>query len=81
MRRGENSVALWNISIYYASKNIKSSYNNNEFKISVPTWNDKFELPYGSYSVSDIQKKNKKHWEKIDDPSLKIYVNKINKIE
>ena len=34
---------------------MKSSYNNNEFKISAPTWNDKFELPIGSYSVSDIQ--------------------------
>ena len=33
----------------------KSSYNNNKFKISAPTWNDKFELPDGSYSVSDIQ--------------------------
>ena len=27
--------------------NIKSSYNNNKLKISVPTWNDKFELPDG----------------------------------
>ena len=27
----------------------------NKFKISVPTWNDKFELSDGSYSVSDIQ--------------------------
>ena len=35
--------------------NIKSSYNKNKFKISAPTWNDKFELPDGSYSVSDIQ--------------------------
>ena len=25
------------------------------FKISAPTWNDKFELLDGSYSVSDIQ--------------------------
>ena len=33
----------------------KSSYNNNKFKISAPTWNDEFELPDGSYSVSDIQ--------------------------
>ena len=32
-------------------KNIKSSYNKNNFKISAPTWNDKFELPDGSYSV------------------------------
>ena len=28
---------------------------NNEFKISASTWNKKFELPNGSYSVSDIQ--------------------------
>ena len=85
LRRDENRVALSNISIYYAWKNIKSSYYNNKFKISAPTWNDKFELPYGSYPVSDIQdyfeKKIKNHGEKIDDPSLKIYVNKINKIE
>ena len=33
----------------------KNSYNNNKFKISAPPWNDKFELPDGSYSVSDIQ--------------------------
>ena len=25
------------------------------FKISAPTWNENFELPDGSYSVSDIQ--------------------------
>ena len=36
-------------------ENIKNSYNNNKFKISAPTWNDKFELPDFSYSVSDIQ--------------------------
>ena len=35
-------------------KNIKSIYNNNNLKISAPTRNDKFELPHGSYSVSDI---------------------------
>ena len=34
-------------------KNIKNSYDNNKFKISAPTWNDKFELPDGLYSVSD----------------------------
>ena len=36
-------------------KKIKSSNNNNKFKISAPTWNDEFDLPEGSYSVSDIQ--------------------------
>ena len=41
--------------IYYTLKNIKSSCNNNKFKISAPTWNDKFKLPDELYSVSDIQ--------------------------
>ena len=60
---------------------MKSSYNNNKFKTSAPTWNDKFELPDGSYSVSDIQDYFeyilKKHGEDIDKPSVQIYVNKI----
>ena len=55
LRRGQKTVALSNLSIYYRWKNIKSSYNNNKFKISAPTWNEKFELPDGSYSISDIQ--------------------------
>ena len=48
-------MALANLSIYYTWKNIKSEYNNNKFKISAPTWNDTFDLPNGSYSISDIQ--------------------------
>ena len=55
LRLGEKVIALSNLSIYYTWKNIKSSYNNNKFKISALTWNDKFELPDGLYSVSDIQ--------------------------
>ena len=55
LRIGEKSIALSNVSIYYTWKNMKSSYNNNKFKISALTWNDKFKLPDGSYSVSDIQ--------------------------
>ena len=54
-RIGEKVIALSNLSIYYTWRNIKSSYNNNKFKISAPTWNDEFELPDGSYSVSNIQ--------------------------
>ena len=81
LRIGEKIIALSNLSIYYTWKNIKSSYNNNKFKISVPTWNDKFELPDGSYSVSDIQDYFeyilKKHGESVDKPSVQIYVNKI----
>ena len=52
LRRAEKSIALSNPSIYYTWKNIKSSHNHNKFKLSAPTWNDKFELPGGSYSVS-----------------------------
>ena len=81
LRRGQKTVALPNLSIYYTWKNIKSSYNNNKFKISVPTWNEKFELPDGSYSVSDIQDYFeyilKKHSENVDSPPIRIYVNKI----
>ena len=81
IRRGEKSIALSNLIIYYTWKNIKSSYNNNKLKISAPKWNDKFELPDGSYSVSDIQDCFeyilKNHGENINNPSIKIYVNKI----
>ena len=55
----------------------KKSYKNNTFKISGPTWNKEFELPDGSYSVSDIQDYLKKHETVIDNPSIIIYVNKI----
>ena len=81
LRIGEKIIALSNLSIYYTWKNIKNSYNNNKFKISAPTWNDKFELPDGSYSVSDIQDYFeyilKKHGENTDKPSVQIYVNNI----
>ena len=39
------NMALANLSIYYTRKNIKFAYSNNKFKISAPTWNDKFDLP------------------------------------
>ena len=55
LRIDKKVITLLNFSIYYTWKNIKSSYNNNKFKISSPTWDDKFELPDGSYSESDIQ--------------------------
>ena len=75
------SVALSNLSIYYTWKYIKSSYNNNKFKISAPTWSDEFGLLDGLYSVSDIQDCFeyilKKHSENVDNPSIKISVNKI----
>ena len=81
LRRDQKTVALSNLSIYYTWKNIKSPYNNNKFKISAPTWNEEFELPDGSYSISDIQDCFeyilKKHSESVDNLPIKIYVNRI----
>ena len=77
----EKLIASSNLSVYYTWKSIKSSYNNNNFKISAPTWNDEFELPDGSYSASDIQDYFKyilkKHGRNTNKPSVQIYVNKI----
>ena len=74
-----------NLSVYYTWKNIKSEYNNNKFRISAPTWNDEFNLPDGSYSVSDIRDYFayiiKKHETIVDNLPVQIYANKIkNKI-
>ena len=81
LRIGKRVIAFSKLSIYCTWKNMKSSYNNNKFKISSSTWNDEFELIDGSYSVSDIQDYFeyilKKHGEDIDKPSVQIYVNKI----
>ena len=75
------NMALANLSIYYTWKNIKSEYNNNKFKISAPTWNDTFDLPDGSYSISDIQDYFefivKKHDTLTENPPVQIYPNKI----
>ena len=80
LRRGEKIIPLSNLSIYYTWKNIKSSYNNNKFKISASTWNDKFELIW-LYSISNIQDYFeyilKKHAENTDKLSVQIYGNKI----
>ena len=81
LRRGQKTVALSNLSICYTWKNIKSSYNNNKFKISAPTWIEEFELPDGSYSISDIQDyfeyTLKKHSGSVDNPPIRIYVNRV----
>ena len=81
LRRGQKSVALPNLSIYYTWKNIKSSCNNNKLKISAPTWSDELELPDGSYSISNIQGYFEyilqKHSGNVDHLSIRIYVNKI----
>ena len=50
LQKSDKYVSLSDLSIYYTWKNIKKSYKNNKFKISAPSWNDKLELPRGSYS-------------------------------
>ena len=75
------NMVLTDLSIYYTWKNIKSAYNNNKFKISAPTWNDKLDLPDGSYSIADIQDHFefiiKKHGNLAENPPVQIYPNKI----
>ena len=85
IKNPNKNIALANISIYYTWKNIRSTYNNNKFKISVPTWNDTFDLPDGSYSIADIHDYFefiiKKHETLTENPPVQIYSNKIkNKI-
>ena len=62
LKRSDRYVALSNLTIYY-------------------TWNEEFELPDGSYSTSDIQNYFeyilKKQGTVTDNPSIRIYVNKI----
>ena len=55
IKKPNKNMALAILNIYYTWKNIKSEYKNNKFKILAPTWNDTFDLPDGSYSISDIQ--------------------------
>ena len=54
LRRGQKTVALSNLSIYYTWKNVKSSYNNNKFKISAPMWSEEFEMDHNQYQIFKI---------------------------
>ena len=54
LKNSNTNMALANLSIYHTWKNIKLVYNNNKCKIFATTWNDAFDLPDGSYSISDI---------------------------
>ena len=75
-------MALANLSIYYNWKNVKSVYNNNKFKISATTWNETFDLPDGSYNISEIQDYIEyiiqKHETIGENAPILIYANTIN---
>ena len=74
-------MALANFSIYYTCKNIKAEYNNIKSKISAPAWSDTFDLPHGSYSITDIQDyfefNIQKHETLTENLPVPIYVKKI----
>ena len=75
------NIVLANLSVYYTWKKITAKYNNNKFKISELTWNDTFDLPDCSYSISDIQDYFefiiKKYRTSTENLSIQIYPNKI----
>ena len=76
-------MLLYQILVFtiHEKKNIKNLCNNNKFIISLPTWSDEFELPDGLYSISDIQDYFEYILQKlsknVDNPSIRIYINKI----
>ena len=53
-KKPNKNIALINLSIYYTWKNIKSAYNKNKFKVYAPAWNDEFDLPDRSHTISNI---------------------------
>ena len=82
LKNPNKNMALGNLSICYTWKNVKSTYNNNKFKISAPTWNEMFDLPDGSYNIPEIQDYLeyiiKKHETNTDTALILIYANTIN---
>ena len=75
-------MALGSLSVYYTWKNVESTHNNNKFKISAPPWNETFDLPDGSYNISEIQDCIeyiiKKHQTIGENAPILIYANAIN---
>ena len=82
LKNPNKNIALINLSIYYTWKKVKSTYNNNKFKISTRTWNETFDLSDGSYDVSEIQDYIeyiiKKHERIGENAPILIYTNTIN---
>ena len=79
LRSSNKHAALQNLCIYYKWKNIRKQYKNNKLKAIASAWNDGFELPDGSYSVSDIQNYSefiiKKHETLTASPPIHVNIN------
>ena len=84
LKNPNKNMALGSLSIYYIWKNVKSTYNNNKFKISAPSWNETFDLPDASYNILEIQDYIeyiiKKHETTGENAPILIYANTINNI-
>ena len=82
LKNPNKNMALGNLSIYYTWKNVKSTHNNIKFKISAPTWNETFDLPDGSYNISETQSYIEyiieKHETGGENAPILIYANTIN---
>ena len=82
LKNPNKNMALGSLSIYYTWKNVKSTYNNNKFKISAPTWNGTFDLPDGLYNIPKIKECIeyiiKKHKTIGETAPILIYANAIN---
>ena len=83
LRNSNKRVFIRNLSIYYMRKNIRKQYKNSKLKVIAPTWNDEFELPDGSYSMSSIQNHIeyiiKKHKTLTAIPPIDVYNKRIHK--
>ena len=82
--RGNKTMSLSNLSIYYKWKNIKEEYKNNKFNLSEPTWDETFDLPDGSHTIEDIQdyflwviKKHETDVKSSEESPIPIYPNRI----
>ena len=82
LRNPNKNMAIANLSIYYIWQNVKSTYNNNKFKMSAPSSNETFDLRDGSYNISEIQDYIeyiiKKHETIGENAPILIYANTIN---
>ena len=80
LKNPNKNMALANLSIYYTAKSI--IYKNNKFKISAPIWNKTFDLPDGSYNISQIQYYIEYITKKLEtigeNAPILIYANTIN---
>ena len=84
-RTSDLYVVLSNLSVYYTWKNIERSQKNNNFKVSVSTWNEEFKLhndhpPHQKFKIIlniYIYIYIKKNREKTDILSIRMYINKV----